>query len=194
MVGRVTHDSAYGGLGCLGRPLRRLPARSEEMAIQLRQRGNAAQFIERGYNLLPLSYPALHGHIRSPDRFMALPYHYGWAVSTGGSRIHRAIVLGRRAENFCFSAHFLSFSATPAYRLGSCGAPGLGLTGHSGIMSGIRCRSWQGASVTARIPGMKTEAMEQPAPEPSFSSRWRGKLQPSNRGGPRYDWLAAKYL
>ena len=38
------------------------------MAIQLRQRSNAAQFIERGYNLLPLSYPARPGHIRSSDR------------------------------------------------------------------------------------------------------------------------------
>lgn len=32
------------------------------------------------------------------------------------------------------------------------------------------------------------------AEKPSFSSRWRGRLKPADRGDPRYQALASKYL
>lgn len=51
-----------------------------------------------------------------------------------------------------------------------------------------------GVSLSSLVEQALTEVMEQPDSAPSFSSRWRGKLQPSRRGGPRYDSLARKYL
>ncbi|MCY3809128.1 MAG: DUF6364 family protein [Gemmatimonadetes bacterium] len=35
---------------------------------------------------------------------------------------------------------------------------------------------------------------EEAVGQPSFASRWRGRLRPANRDDPRYEALARKYL
>ena len=54
VVGSIPHDAAYRCLRGFGLPACRVSARIEEMAIQLRQRSDAAELLKGGYNLHPL--------------------------------------------------------------------------------------------------------------------------------------------
>ncbi len=50
----------------------------------------------------------------------------------------------------------------------------------------------RGVSLSSLIErGLREEAA---VGQPSFASRWRGRLRPANRDDPRYEALARKYL